>query len=165
MDRVREFNGDVIAAARHSAEQGIPTCLLHVVNDASGWGAGFSGVLSRVYPKAESQYRAWANGKFGPSAPRLELGQVQFVPVQSNLVVLNCCAQHGYSKPNAPAFRLDSFRLCLRRAVKEYPDFDFYLPKVGSGLGGGHWFEIATVLQAELQSVPFVGVYSLVKSK
>jgi hypothetical protein len=153
MDRIEFVMGDVIAAAVANAKAGTPTVVLHVVNDRHGWGAGFTGRLSVVWPEPERYFRATA----------FQLGQVQWVPVAPSLTVINACAQRGYSKPGQPAFVLDALRLCVQRAVRAYPDFDFFLPRVGSGLGGGSWPEIVAMLSVELASVPRAVVYTLPK--
>ena len=151
MDQFNEFVGDVITAARANAQVGTPTVIFHVVNDRRGWGAGFTGRLSATWRNPERFYRATA----------FQLGQIQPVPVAPNLTVVNACAQRGYSRPGEPAFQLEALRLCLQRAARMFPDFDFYLPRVGSGLGGGSWPEIRAVIQQELAAIPCVAVYSL----
>ena len=185
------FIGDCISAASHAARAGNPTILFHVVNTRGGWGAGFSGKVSAVWPEAERAYRQWAAGEstalpwyrritgvapiYLPDDAVLDLGNVQVVTVKPQpivgrldgppapMLIANCCAQFGYSHPGRPAFRLDALALCLTRLTERYPHYHYFCPAVGSGLGGGEWRSTESVLAARLAQVPFAAVYQLPK--
>jgi O-acetyl-ADP-ribose deacetylase (regulator of RNase III) len=63
-----------------------PKIVAHVCNGQGQWGKGFVLAVSRRWPQAEADYRAWYEGRehndFG-------LGAVQFVQVQSDVWVAN----------------------------------------------------------------------------
>ena len=63
-----------------------PLIIAHIVNDRGGWGAGFSGALSRRWPMAEQRYREWASRGLDSYA-RFYVGNVWYQPVGGVLVV------------------------------------------------------------------------------
>lgn len=128
--------------------------IAHIVNDRGAWGAGVSGVISEMYPLAEQMYRGWSQYILDiPNLmPKFELGENQILPVNSvtNTVVANMLAQKGLrSAKNKVPFRMNHFITCFTKLC-EYAksnNMDIHMPKVGSGLGGGDWDEISTMIE------------------
>jgi hypothetical protein len=128
------------------------TLIIHVCNDAGGFGSGFAGAIKNKYPIVREKYLEWYNG-LDSSYPRLKLGQIQFVEVDKNLTFCNMIAQ---SRPGGrefyikgetihlPPIRYECLEECLW-AVKEATqneEIDIVGPKFGAGLAGGNWYEI-----------------------
>ncbi len=81
------------------------------------------------------------------------LGQVQFVTVEPQLRVANMCAQHGYlSASNPTPIQYDALRACLRCIADEAgaTGASIHMPRIGSGLAGGDWPTIETIVGEEL---------------
>lgn len=89
--------------------------IAHICNDCKPgrWGAGFVLALSRRWVKPESEYRKWASS----NDEDFELGSVQFVQVESDIVVANMIAQRGISFRNGPPIRHDALSVCLGRVT------------------------------------------------
>src|SRR5690606_13629651 len=84
-----------------------PRVLVHVCNDAGGWGAGFVLAISRRWKSPEREYRRWSKAADGTFA----LGEVQFVAVESDMWVANLIGQHGIRRMKAsPPVRYDAIR-------------------------------------------------------
>ena len=126
-------------------EDGKSRILAHICNNKGGFGAGFSGALSRRWKKVETSYREFH--KKGLCV----LGNIQIVHVRENLFVANMIAQDGYSKPGKPAIRYDALCKCLRELrVFCSPGEEVVMPRIGVGLSGGRWEEIEPLIQEEL---------------
>lgn len=138
--------------------------ILHVCNDAGGWGSGFViSINEHCGPKPEAKYRTWYAtkeyklGGLGGLTYRFKLGQVQFVKVKDSLVVCNMLAQscpggRSYSyfgrKEHHVPFRPESFRECLfnvAEALDKHGKLDtinLCSPLMGCGLAGGDKKEV-----------------------
>lgn len=124
--------------------------IAHVVNDAGGWGAGFTAAITTRWRWPEMRYR----GRYAIFGP--ELGKVQYVMVESgdgtHLCVANMTAQHGYSAPGAPAIRYTALRECLH----DVGTFALnnrccvHMPRIGCGLAGGDWETVGPIVVSEL---------------
>lgn len=147
--------------------------IAHICNDVGGWGKGFVLALSRRYPDAEKAYRQWYKLKVNPlptpTTPKkeaeaeepFELGQVQFVPVRqsetSQIWVVNMLAQHGIAnaKSKAKPIRYEALAKCLATVAKvslELPNSSLHMPRIGTGLAGGDWAEVTTLISREVLS-------------
>lgn len=132
-----------------------PKLLIHVCNDAGGWGAGFVLAVSKRWKEPERAYRAWRN------RPDFTLGRIQVVDVTKSLSVVNMLAQEGY-RGRGPHIRYDALRQCLD-AVAELArerGASVHCPRIGCGLAGGRWENVAPLIESALIGVP-VHVYDL----
>lgn len=123
--------------------------ILQIVNNEGKYGAGFSGALSRRWPKVESEYRKWWREKFG----KLVLGDIQIIQILSDLVVINMVAQNGIVGENNPK-PIDYIALqkCLSKAGDEISKYNssVHMPRIGAGLAMGNWEEIEKLIEQEL---------------
>jgi O-acetyl-ADP-ribose deacetylase (regulator of RNase III) len=129
-----------------------PRIIVHVCNDVGGWGRGFVLALSRRWPEPERRYRAWHRGE--ESLP-FALGQVQFVEVEPRLWVANLLGQHDIARRSGvPPVRYDAIREGLRRVTTfaRAEGATVHMPRIGAGLAGGRWEEIAPIIQDELSN-------------
>lgn len=123
--------------------------LVQIVNNEGKYGAGFSGALSRRWPKVESEYRKWWRNKFG----KLPLGDIQIIQVSSDLAVVNMVAQNGIVGPTNPTpIKYDALQQCLDKVGTEVSQFNasIHMPRIGAGLSGGDWDVIEEIIDAEL---------------
>lgn len=119
--------------------------ILHICNDAGGWGAGFVLALSKRWSKPEEEYRKLAEA--GP----LVLGTNQFVQVEKNITVVNMIAQHSFGSKGRPPIRYWAVRQCLEDVQSRNDDIwskdsIIHMPRIGCGLAGGHWDEIEPMI-------------------
>jgi len=133
--------------------------ILHVVNDAGKWGAGFSGAISRQWDEPEKHYRAKA--RFAKES--FNLGNVQWIFVDLELAIVNMIAQHGVSRDliNKRPIRYDSLEICLEKSADGIralsgggPEKDrkvtVHMPRIGCGLAGGSWDVVGGLVEETL---------------
>lgn len=139
-----------------------PVIIAHCCNDAGIWGAGFVLALSKRWPKAEQEYRAWAR-EMKPG--NLPLGSARLVEVDTDIFVANIIGQRGVGLTNGlPPLRYDA----LRNGLAMVYDFSWHtgasvhMPRIGCGLAGGNWANVQMIIEEELcaKDVP-VFVYDL----
>jgi O-acetyl-ADP-ribose deacetylase (regulator of RNase III) len=140
MTQITYLTGDATRPTR------TPAIIAHICNNRGGWGAGFSGALSRRWNGAEQVYRQ--SFRFGN--PRL--GSSQTVWVTKSILVVNMIAQNGYSKPGKPAIDYPALAVCLSdlAAVAKPYNMPVHMPRIGTGLAGGDWTVIEPLIVAEL---------------
>ena len=136
--------------------------IVHICNDAGGWGKGFVVALSRRWPEPEQRYRAWWRRE---ETPAFTLGQAQFVQVADELWVANLIGQHGMGvRDGVPPVRYEAIREGLRFVATKAKELcaSVHMPRIGCGLAGGKWEEVERILKDELiaAGVP-VTVYDL----
>jgi O-acetyl-ADP-ribose deacetylase (regulator of RNase III) len=127
-----------------------PQIIVHVCNDAGGWGRGFVLALSRRWPEPERRYRAWYRGR---EPIPFALGQVQFVEVAPQLWVANLIGQHD-TRPHGgiPPVRYEAIRAGLQQVAvfARAVSATIHMPRIGAGLAGGSWEMISPIIESEL---------------
>lgn len=145
--------------------------ILHVVNNEGKWGAGFVLPLAERFPEAKRAYQEWhqkakdyKEGVGKQLGNPWGLGQIQVVPVQKHVFVVNMMAQYGLrSASNPRPLRYWHLVNCLEK-VRDHIYFNhtcvkIVAPAFGSGLAGGNW-EFISILLDEI--MPYhVDVYVL----
>lgn len=150
---VRVVVGDVTAVTDR------PVILAHVCNNVGGWGAGFSGVLSKKWPVVETSYREWH-----ASGDGFFLGAGQLVPTDFGMQVANLVAQDGFGRDGKRYLDYEALMDCLLWLGSETdPEIPVVMPKIGAGLGGGDWERISLMINHVLSDR--VTVYELPTKK
>ena len=139
-----------------------PKLILHICNDAGGWGAGFVLALSKKWSEPEEEYRKWWEEHKEASGGRLPLGMIQPVSVnqgQDEIIVMNMIAQRGYWRQGFPPISYDALHHCLSKIASwtiTYSDrFDkpmptIHMPRIGCGLAGGRWNVVEALIKNTL---------------
>jgi len=114
--------------------------LIHCCNTVGGWGSGFVVAISQKWKEPEVQYRKWSKGHV--KGLKFELGAVQFVKVEKDIVIGNMIGQEGIkSKDNVAPIRYPAIIKCLEKvkdaALKNKASV--HAPKFGSDRAGGNW--------------------------
>lgn len=121
--------------------------IIHCCNSVGAWGAGFVLALSKKWKEPEVQYRKWFRGYDGSKV--FELGQVQFVKVEGDIIVANMIGQEGVGFNNGmPPIRYNAIDKCLKQVAeiaKKY-NASIHGPRFGSALAGGKWEEIEKLI-------------------
>lgn len=136
-------------ATRPEAEG--PKIIAHVCNDVGGWGRGFVMALSRRWPEAEKAYRAWHSSE--SHGQPFALGEVQFVAVSNGTWVANMIGQHDTRPKNGvPPVRYEAIRAALSKvaAFAASKEASVHMPRIGCGLAGGDWSQVAAIINDEL---------------
>lgn len=134
-----------------------PKVIAHCCNDLGRWGAGFVVALGRRWPIAKEAYLAWyrsAPEVPGEATGRMGLGEAQLIQVEDDIWVANIVGQHGVgmgSGGRAP-IRYDALRRGLTAVCRwaNIHEATVHMPKLGSGLAGGHWGNIEAMVKAEI---------------
>lgn len=122
-----------------------PAYIVHVVNNMGGWGSGFVVAISNyLSKKPESYYRSWHL-----SHKNFYLGEIQIVPVNNNISVVNMLAQNNFmSKLNPHPLDLKALQLCLNKVYNNTKDTSItvHMPRIGCGLAGSTWDKIEPII-------------------
>jgi O-acetyl-ADP-ribose deacetylase (regulator of RNase III) len=126
--------------------------IVHICNNIGGWGRGFVMAISNRWKEPEKQYRNWFKTK-----DEFELGNVQFVEVESELIIANLIGQHKIRKDEEgnPPIRYDAVRRGLNKVARKAKEInaEVHMPRIGCGLAGGKWEEIEPIILEEISSL------------
>ena len=145
----RELIGDITAFDYPSDHVNI---IPQICNDVGKYGAGLSGALAARWPAVQAAYFEWHGGQGKGSSGPLELGHIQTVRVERHVMVINMIAQHGVrGRYNHKPIRYQALEMCLIRLFGIFSQlsarfadghFQFWVPRIGTGLAGGEWSNI-----------------------
>lgn len=124
--------------------------IIHICNDLGGWGQGFVMAISSRWPEPENAYTLWHK-----SGEYFQLGEIQSIPVDTGLFVINMIAQKGVTpaKDGTPPIRYDALEKCLEKvalAAKKIKA-SVHMPRIGCGLAGGSWEEVEPIIKRTLE--------------
>lgn len=117
--------------------------ICQVNNDCGKYGAGFSGAISKKYPKVEEEYKKWARFKqymLGTQTIPFKLGQIQIVPVEKLTYVVNMIGQHDIISPDNPKpIKYAALIRCMEKVkmFAEKIDGEIHSPFFGTGFAKG----------------------------
>lgn len=136
------------------------TVIAHGCNAQGAMGSGVAKAIRAKYPSVYQTYRAhYENHNLG-----LKLGDVIWVAQTDGKTIANCITQQHYGNDGKRYVDYDAVRLCMKeingvgRSLQEQKRnwwdevdtfFRFAMPKIGAGLGGGSWDEIAKIVEEE----------------
>jgi len=127
--------------------------ICHVNNNIGKWGKGFVMAISNRWPETRTKFLEL--GKWN-------LGDVQLVQVEDNIIIANMVAQDGIGIPNKERIDYKALEKCLK-IVAEYAkamNAKIVAPKLGCGLGGGSWTQIESIIESTMYGLE-VTVYEL----
>lgn len=122
--------------------------LVHICNDVGGWGRGFVLALANKWAKPEREYQRWFQ-----SNKDFELGNVQFVEVEKDLQVANIIGQRDVVfQGSIPPIRYEAVEEGLKKVAYKAKEINasIHMPRIGSGLAGGDWNKIESIIVSEL---------------
>ncbi len=138
--------------------------VVHICNDLGKWGKGFVLAISKRWKSPEAIYKKTFAGIKKPV-----LGEVQFVPVEKDIVVANIIGQKGIRSPRDTKSPAPICYASVRQgliAVAEYAlqqNASVHMPRIGCGLAGGRWEEIEPIIEETLTQKNIVtNVYDFV---
>lgn len=125
--------------SKKSANENVQILIPHVCNDRGAWGAGFVIPLAKAYPKARESYLNLFELNIG------KLGYTDLVRVSDEIQVVNMIAQHGTG--GVRPLRYNHLAKCLAEvAVYANNEKEIHAPMFGSGLAGGDWNFIESLI-------------------
>jgi O-acetyl-ADP-ribose deacetylase (regulator of RNase III) len=125
--------------------------IVHVCNDIGAWGAGFVLALSKRWKDPELYYRALT---------KYILGDIQLVDVEKDITVCNLIGQESTISRRTegttlPPVRYVAIEAGLKKLAKQIGRHGIltnsvHMPRIGSGLAGGNWKIIETIIEETL---------------
>ena len=127
---------------------GVEPIIAHGCNIVGGYASGIAGQIARLYPEARVQYMRKFNTEMG-----WKLGDVQFVVIHDELVIANMATQPTYGSQGIHV-DYDAVKSCFEVLLNyaEENKLEVAIPKIGAGLGGGHWPTIEKIIVDKLKS-------------
>lgn len=142
--KITYINGD--ATAPISPKNKV---IVHICNDIGAWGKGFVLAISKRWKEPETKYKEWYKSK-----ENFELGEVQFVQVESDLWVANLIGQYKIYKDldGNPPIRYDAVLAGLEKVAQFAIENNatVHMPRIGCGLAGGTWDKIEPLIEETL---------------
>lgn len=132
---MKTVTGDLIALAL----QGEFDVIVHGCNCFCTMGAGIANTIRATFPEAWAADQATANGD------RSKLGSITFAKVVREgrtLFVVNAYTQFGFSRRDNVA-DLDAISQAMETVRYTFSGLRIGYPKIGAGLAGGVWSQIA----------------------
>ena len=148
MGEIKYIKGNIF---EHLPEE-VPVIIPHICNDVGAFGAGFVVELANRFPRCKEEYLRWFQNKFDVERMILfGLSKVQFVHVGQRLTVANMIAQKGLiSEDNPSPIRyaaLTGAMGSVAYASTLTQDSQIHTVKFGSGLAGGNWDHIESLIK------------------
>jgi len=134
--------------------------IAHVVNSWGLFGAGVAGAIRAKWPEAERRYQNWFSGR--NRGISFKLGDVLFVELDQNTGpthIAHMLAMNGVrTKTNKTPLDYRSLGICLDKVYEFCGKMNstLHIPKIGSGLAGGDWHRISTILEIVQERHPEV---------
>lgn len=131
-----------------------PALIVHVCNNVGGWGAGFVVAISKKWKKPEMIYR-----NLFQREENIQLGEIQFVMVESDIHVCNMIAQDGLFKKGDAIGKVyinyDALKSTLSKAATyaTEKELSIHMPRIGCGLAGGKWDIVGDIVSKELKNL------------
>lgn len=147
---IKYVSGNVLDAV---PDDGNILLIPHVVNSHGIMGSGVAWALMNKWERVHNDYSNWykRNLYYENLLNRtvyFDLGEIQFVPVESNKFVINMVAQKfgedNILGRNIPPIRIAALEECIERVAdfierNKDQSFEIAAPKFGSLRAGGDW--------------------------
>jgi O-acetyl-ADP-ribose deacetylase (regulator of RNase III) len=129
--------------------------IAHGVNCQGVMGSGVAKIIKERFPKAFDDYRrAWKVGK--------TLGDVEVTELE-DVKIAHLFTQQNFGNDGAKYVSYEAVRSCFKKLnyyCSRYRVKTVAMPKIGAGLGGGHWPTIERILIEEF-NYPQITVWYL----
>lgn len=129
------------------AEAGHFDVIVHGCNCFHTMRSGIAGQITQRYPEVIEADRAT------PYGARSKLGTISTSTISRNgreFVIVNAYTQHRYGR-NGVFAEVPAIESAFREVAARFPGKRIGYPRVGAGLAGGDWNEIAPVIAAALE--------------
>lgn len=153
--------------------------IVHGVNCRGGFGSGVAGEIARRFPKARNLYLkkfntdGWRLGDiqvcYMPSTPieklipviqeELWIDRIQHYPI----FIVNAATQDTYGRIGVHV-NYEAVRQCFEKTLEfaESYGFNVACPKIGTGLGGGDWQTIESIITSTIEKYKVdIEIYTL----
>lgn len=136
-------SGDLI----YELDSGEVDVLIHICNCMHKMGAGFAHSLRTMYPEVYDADLATS------IATKDKLGTNSYAdivtPSGHKVTVVNMYAQYAYGR-ESKQLEMDKLNTCLEEVALNYRDKRIVMPRIGAGLSGGSWYDIARMIHVVL---------------
>ena len=136
--------------------------ILQQVNCQGVMGSGVAAAIRGLWPKVFDDYAAHCRTGMTPSDV---LGSINVTEVEPQLFVINLFGQLNYGRDKSVRYTsydaLDKALSQTQRWMKEHgwQSFDVHHPLIGSGLGGGNWQTVSSLIDHHLGSNTTLWLY------
>ena len=124
--------------------------IAHGCNARGVMGSGVAKLIREKYPYAYKEYRSSFETK------GLSLGEVQIVKCRDRTII-NMILQENYGRDHKRYVSYDAVANAMVTIEEVLYGEEIAMPMIGSGLGGGKWSVIESIIKSELKTVqPYV---------
>ena len=128
--------------------------IAHGVNCYGVMGSGVAKIIREKWPEVYKDDHQFCQLR----EPYRYLGFIRDTPANDGTLILNCFTQEKYGKDGKRYVSYDAIDNCFERVNKVLDTIDnidneyIAMPKIGAGLGGGHWPVIEAIINHRLQN-------------
>jgi O-acetyl-ADP-ribose deacetylase (regulator of RNase III) len=115
--------------------------------------------VSKRWPETRERYLEWYNDR-AEDDNAFKLGNVQVIPVEKYIWVVNMVAQRGIKTgSNGVPIRYPALKSCLEKVaefiqtIQDMP-VSVHMPRIGCGLAGGKWEAVEPLIVETLSACP-----------
>ena len=129
--------------------------IVHGCNAQGVMGSGVAKAIREKYPKAFEEYAAFFQHHSKPP-----LGYIIVSKQPDGKEIINAITQPFYGKANIRYVSYDAIDIAMHSISQVYPAQAISMPKIGAGLGNGHWPIIEQIIAYRLAEFD-VTIYEL----
>lgn len=142
---MQTIKGDLVKLA----QSGQFDVIAHGCNCFNTMGAGIAKAIAEAFPEALAVDRATVKGD------KSKLGTISAAEVQCGdhrIVVVNAYTQFNW-RGRGRKVDYDAISTCFAEIAQQFPKARIGYPLIGAGLAGGHWKEIAPLIDHALDGL------------
>ena len=139
---MKEIQGDLIKLALEDEFD----VIVHGCNCFHTFGAGIAKQIKQTWPEVYEEDKKTEYGAV------YKMGSISYAEVSPSLIVVNAYTQFGYGG-DGPLVSHISIGVAFQNIKREFGNlgFRFGIPKIGAGLAGGDWKEIAPFIEEAMK--------------
>lgn len=149
---IKEIRGDILET--HCK------IIAHGVNCQGVMGSGIAKALYGKWPQVRTEYMQYCKIE---GIGDQNLGEIQFVEIESKKHVVNCFTQQNYGYDGQLYLSYSALKECLislKADCKIYPNIkEIAMPKIGCGLAGGDWNIVKAIIESVFLSDFIINIY------
>lgn len=123
--------------------------IVHGCNCMGVMGSGVALAIKEKWPIVYTEYKDYHRNA------GLRLGDIHWVRVSRDTIVINAMTQHFYGRDGTRYVDYDAVKECFRKVANLARSYKMQVnyPLIGCGLAGGDWNVVESIIEEQLQGI------------